>query len=293
MLAVLDACDVSSAAVVAHDWGAVAGWGLAAFAPDRVERFAALSVGHPKAFVDAGFAQRMRSLYMLLFNIPVVAEQWMSMFGEQMLASHADRAAVLAELAEPGAMTAGFGWYRANASPKTIVSPPPELPPVACPVTGVWSSNDIALTEQQMIGSQDYVDGPWRYERIEGAGPLDAARRPRGAQPDPVGVPELTASAAPAAACSALAAARGRARSSDAAAPRAAGSVSPNAISANGTALRNTTCSESLNAIRSPSRTRVGQLLHLGRVGRHAGAVQRRAAPSAGCAWAGWPPAGC
>jgi pimeloyl-ACP methyl ester carboxylesterase len=170
MLAVLDACGVSSAAVVAHDWGAVAGWGLAAFAPDRVERYAALSVGHPKAFMDAGFAQRMRSLYMLLFNIPVVAEQWMSTFGEQMLASHADREAVLAEQAEPGAMTAGFGWYRANASPKTIVNPPPALPPVTCPVTGVWSSNDIALTEAQMIGSEQYVDGPWRYERIEGAG---------------------------------------------------------------------------------------------------------------------------
>jgi pimeloyl-ACP methyl ester carboxylesterase len=170
MLAVLDACDVSSAAVVAHDWGAVAGWGLAAFAPDRVERYAALSVGHPKAFMDAGFAQRMRSLYMLLFNIPVVAEQWMSKFGDQMLASHADREAVLAEQAEPGAMTAGFGWYRANASPKTIVNPPPALPPVTCPVTGVWSSNDIALTEAQMIGSEKYVDGPWHYERIEGAG---------------------------------------------------------------------------------------------------------------------------
>ncbi len=170
MLAVLDALDVSSAAVIAHDWGAVAGWGLAAFAPDRVERYAALSVGHPKAFMDAGFAQRMRSLYMLLFNIPVVAEQWMSKFGDQMLASHADREAVLAEQAEPGAMTAGFGWYRANASPKTIVNPPPALPPVICPVTGIWSSNDIALTEAQMIGSEQYVDGPWRYERIEGAG---------------------------------------------------------------------------------------------------------------------------
>ena len=49
--------------------------------PDRVERLAALSVGHPKAFSDAGFEQRMRSLYMLLFNLPVVAEQWFGTFG--------------------------------------------------------------------------------------------------------------------------------------------------------------------------------------------------------------------
>jgi pimeloyl-ACP methyl ester carboxylesterase len=35
---------------------------------------------------------------------------------------------------------------------------------------GVWSSGDFALTEQQMTGSSEDVAGPWRYERIEGAG---------------------------------------------------------------------------------------------------------------------------
>ena len=35
---------------------------------------------------------------------------------------------------------------------------------------GIWSSGDFALTEAQMTGSATYVAGPWRYERIEGAG---------------------------------------------------------------------------------------------------------------------------
>jgi pimeloyl-ACP methyl ester carboxylesterase len=170
MLAVLDACGVEKANVVCHDWGAVAGWGLTAFVPNRVERLAALSVGHPTAFSDAGFAQRMRSLYMLLFNIPVIAEQWFAMFGAQMLAGHQDRDAVLADLERPGALTASFGWYRANAHPKTVVNPPPELPPINCPVMGIWSSGDTALTEAQMTGSEKYLDGRWRYERIDGAG---------------------------------------------------------------------------------------------------------------------------
>jgi pimeloyl-ACP methyl ester carboxylesterase len=169
MVAVLEACEVERAHVVCHDWGAVAGWGMAAYFGDRVERLTALSVGHPKAFSDAGFAQRMRSLYMLLFNIPVVAEEWFKRFGGQMLGSHPDRDAVLADLDRPGALTASFGWYRANAHPRTIINPPPELPAVRCPVMGVWSSGDVALTEQQMTGSEQYVDGPWRYERLEGA----------------------------------------------------------------------------------------------------------------------------
>jgi pimeloyl-ACP methyl ester carboxylesterase len=170
MAAVLDALSIDRVNLVAHDWGAVAGWGMTAFLPDRVERYAAISVGHPRAFFDAGLAQRMRSLYMLLFNLPDIAEEWFGIYGSEMLAAHRDREAVLAELAKPGALTAGFGWYRANAHPKTVINPPPDLPPVQCPVMGVWGRGDVALTEIQMTGSEKYVTGPWRYERIEEAG---------------------------------------------------------------------------------------------------------------------------
>ncbi|MFL5794468.1 MAG: alpha/beta fold hydrolase, partial [Actinomycetota bacterium] len=36
-----------------------------------------------------------------------------------------------------------------------------------CPTMGVWSSRDFALTEAQMTLSEPYVNGPWRYERID------------------------------------------------------------------------------------------------------------------------------
>ena len=35
---------------------------------------------------------------------------------------------------------------------------------------GVWSSDDIALTERQMTDSAGHVAGPWRYERLDGVG---------------------------------------------------------------------------------------------------------------------------
>jgi pimeloyl-ACP methyl ester carboxylesterase len=169
MVAVLDACEVDKVSVVCHDWGAVGGWGLAAFVPDRVERLAALSVGHPSAFGDAGFAQRMRSLYMLLFNLTDIAEEWFGRYGDDMLASHRDREAVIEELKRPGALTASFGWYRANAHPRTLVAPPAQFPPITCPVMGVWGRGETALTEAQMTGSEKYVTGSWRYERLENA----------------------------------------------------------------------------------------------------------------------------
>ena len=49
MLALLDVLEIERTKVVAHDWGAAVGWALAALAPERVERLAALSVGHPNA----------------------------------------------------------------------------------------------------------------------------------------------------------------------------------------------------------------------------------------------------
>ena len=54
----LDAGDVERAAVVGHDWGAALAWRVAMFAPDRVERLVAVSVGHPLAGVVAGLPQR-------------------------------------------------------------------------------------------------------------------------------------------------------------------------------------------------------------------------------------------
>lgn len=44
------------------------------------------------------------------------------------------------------------------------------LPPVKAPTMGVWSSEDSALTEGQMIRSASQVAGPWRYERLDGTG---------------------------------------------------------------------------------------------------------------------------
>jgi pimeloyl-ACP methyl ester carboxylesterase len=147
--------------------------GLASFAPDRVERLVALSVGHPAAFRGAGTEQRQKSWYMLLFQFVGIAEEWISAddfrnFREW--SHHPDVDAVIADLRRPGALTAGLNWYRANVGPESLVAPPPALPPIAAPTLGVWSNGDLALTERQMLDSAAYVDGPWRYERIDGAG---------------------------------------------------------------------------------------------------------------------------
>jgi pimeloyl-ACP methyl ester carboxylesterase len=173
VMAVLDHVGVERARVVGHDWGAAVAWAFASLVPDRVERLAALSVGHPAAFRDAGFEQREKSWYMLLFQFEGVAEQWLSnddWANFRAWGRHPDTDAVIAELERDGSLTPGLNWYRANIPPESLIGPPLELPPIQAPTMGVWSSGDFALTEAQMVDSAKQVAGEWRYERLEGPG---------------------------------------------------------------------------------------------------------------------------
>lgn len=183
VVAILDALDIPRAHVVGHDWGAAIAWSVAAFLPDRVSSLVALSTGHPTSFVTAGTRQLQLSWYMLLFQFPGIAEQWLSAddyrnFRKVSGHPQADEAA--RRLSVPGALTASLGIYRANVPPESLLAPAPQLPPVTAPAMGVWSSKDGALTERSMTGSAAYVMGSWRYERIDNVGhwiPLDAPEK--------------------------------------------------------------------------------------------------------------------
>ena len=171
VLAVLADAGVPRAHVVGHDWGAALAWGLASLAPGRVDHLAVLSVGHPATFLRT-LEQRQKSWYMLLFQYPGIAEQWLT---ENNWANfrdwgrHPDADQVIAELESGGALTPGLNYYRANITPESWVAPL-QLPPVTAPTMGVWSTGDFALTEKQMTDSADGVAGSWRYERLEGPG---------------------------------------------------------------------------------------------------------------------------
>lgn len=177
----LDHLGIERAHVVGHDWGAVVAWLFASLYADRVVSLVALSVGHPLALRSAGMEQYARSWYMFMFQFEGVAETWLSRndweFFRSAFGRGGDVEDYVADLARPGALTAGLNWYRANLPPESWIAEPPPLPPVAAPTLGIWSSHDPALGETQMTISEQYVTGPWRYERIDGVGhwiPLQA-----------------------------------------------------------------------------------------------------------------------
>ncbi|KQQ88403.1 alpha/beta fold hydrolase [Massilia sp. Leaf139] len=171
VLAMLDQLGIARARIVGHDWGAVIGWLLCDQAPERIEQFVALSVGHPAAFAHAGLMQYLRSSYMMWFLVPGLAERAL-MAGDFYVMQRftTDRAQVghwKRSFRGGGRLTAALNYYRANVLRGIVFGGMGE--PVRVPVLGVWSSRDPALGETQMRDSARYVAYDFRYERVDGA----------------------------------------------------------------------------------------------------------------------------
>ena len=153
-----------------HDWGAQVGWHLAMHAPQRVSRYAALSVGHPKALAKSGLAQKLRFWYMAVFMTPVLAEKllragnWAAL--RAMNRSREQQQLWIDALAPQGRLTAALNYYRANLK----ASGGKRWKPVDVPVLGVWSEHDPALREQQMLDTREQCRAGFTYARIDGVG---------------------------------------------------------------------------------------------------------------------------
>lgn len=170
VLGLMDALGLEKAAIVGHDWGGLVGWQVCMDAPHRVERFVAMSVGHPAAIANAGTEQQMRFWYIQGFLMPVVAEQaimannWA--FIRQLTRSKEQQKLWIAPLEPEGRLTAALNYYRANLK----LGSARRWGPVEVPVMGIWSDRDPALGEKQMLDSAAYCRAGFRYERLDGVG---------------------------------------------------------------------------------------------------------------------------
>jgi pimeloyl-ACP methyl ester carboxylesterase len=186
LLGILDALGIQRVQLVAHDWGAAAGWMFAAVRPDRVSRYVALSVGAPGGRTT--IEQREKSWYIAFFRQAGVAENQLMRDDWQLFRQWArnpvDIERYIKNLSRPGALTAGLNWYRAAGSQPiagasdaargtggqgtgaTGTTGPAR---VTVPVLGIWSDGDAYLTELPMKTSGERIAGPYRYEKISKA----------------------------------------------------------------------------------------------------------------------------
>lgn len=170
LVAILDAFEIKRVRLVGHDWGAVIAWAFAARHPERVERYAALSVGHAAAYATGPLEQKLKGWYVLMFQFRGIAE-WLIKardwaFFRHFTDFHPELSGWIAKLGRPRRLTAGINYYRANFG----ILLRPARTPVTMPVLGIFSDGDRYLAEAQMRGSAAYVDAPFRFELIRGAG---------------------------------------------------------------------------------------------------------------------------
>jgi epoxide hydrolase 4 len=142
--------------VVGHDWGGLVAWEVAASHLDRVNRLAVINAPHPQAYsreIRRNPTQLLRSLYVVLFQLPVLAEAALRLTIRLGLKSTAsvpgafpDRALDVYEnaLAQAGAATGMLNYYRAVArrNPFAINW---TLPTIKVPTLLMWGTKDQFL----------------------------------------------------------------------------------------------------------------------------------------------------
>ncbi len=154
--------------VVGHDWGSLIAWQLAIRHPELVSGLVAISVGHPTSYKRAGLEQKIKSWYIWLFLCRGLSEFMLSRDNYRPIramgsssvrpSNKQDAERRVNDLSRPGRLTAGLNWYRANARNLFFA----KTPNCKVPTLGIFGP-DVALTAEQMINSEKYVEGPWRY----------------------------------------------------------------------------------------------------------------------------------
>jgi pimeloyl-ACP methyl ester carboxylesterase len=182
VLGFADALGVERFHLVGHDWGGAVAWQVAGRHPERLRTLTSLSTPHPAAFrrsIQDG-EQRDKSSYMLFFRSPEAEPFFLdndaaglrALYTASGLADDAVEEYVRV-LTQPGAMTAALNWYRA-ADPGLVEG----LGPITTPTMYVWSTYDPALGRDAAEGTAAHVEGPYRFEVLEGVGHWIAEETP-------------------------------------------------------------------------------------------------------------------
>jgi pimeloyl-ACP methyl ester carboxylesterase len=171
------------AAVVGHDWGGAVAWAVAQYFPDYVWKLASLQTPPPAVWGrNMSLRQLMRSWYMFFFQLPSVPEWWIRRDDFAGLAktlratsrpgtfTDADIEVLKAALREPGALTGGINYYRANL--RAFLSRGfggreiRRHERVRVPTLFIYGERDFAILPETVAGVGDYVDAPYTELRL-------------------------------------------------------------------------------------------------------------------------------
>lgn len=167
------------ATVVGHDWGGGIAWKVASAYPELVKRLIVLNAPHPAVFMREmrTLKQLQKSWYMFFFQIPylpeIVFRAWNyalmdRAFRQEPVRQNAfspqDIARYKAAISEPGALTSGINYYRANIR-HFWNHPHWFTKPITQPTLIIWGEQDNYLSIRLLEGLDRWVSD-LQIERI-------------------------------------------------------------------------------------------------------------------------------
>lgn len=174
VLGIADGMSINRFHLVGHDWGGMVGWALAAARPERLASLTSVSTPHPRALASSLWrsSQLARSWYVGLFQIPRIPERLLTTRNGALLRRilrhsglpDAYARTYAATMLESGAMTAALNYYRAVRPGHALAAGG-----ITVPTLYVWSTNDIALGPVAARSTGGEVEGPYRFEVLDGA----------------------------------------------------------------------------------------------------------------------------
>lgn len=159
VIGLMDHLGREQAHLVGHDWGAAVAWWTALHHPVRVETLSILNVPHPGEFWEAirrSWEQRLRSWYILFFQLPWLPEALLGAADFRLLAATLQRSSLpgtfgLEDLrlyrqawSQPGALQGMLNWYRAALRHRFRLEVDTRVVP---PTLMLWGARDLALME--------------------------------------------------------------------------------------------------------------------------------------------------
>ena len=185
------------AVVVGHGWGGLATWSVAVLHPEQVHRIAVVSMPHPMRLRSAHLsdpAQVSASRHVLSFQRPVLPERalmrndaalvgrllrtWSSPGWPDPEADRRYRAAMQI----PGVANCSLEPYRwalrSVARSDGVRYARHMRKPVTAPTLQLHGENDPVLLPRSAVGSDQYVDAPYRWRLLPGVGHFPHEEKP-------------------------------------------------------------------------------------------------------------------
>ena len=170
--------------LVAHDWGGGLAWAFAMAFPEYLEKLIIINAPHPAIFrrlLAEDAEQQQASQYMLLLRSPLAEAQLSAnhyamlveiVLGELLkrgVMTEADKREYVKAWSQPGALTGGLNYYRANglgppgageaeagSGLKEYAADAARMM-VRVPTLVIWGEKDTALTVRNLDGLEKFV----------------------------------------------------------------------------------------------------------------------------------------